>query len=270
MKSFSENFLLKMQINVKATDMDVYFIPIFKDIYIHDVTIDTNEISSDINVIRRGGRIAQAIAHARGLDSDSIDEIAVRNTEAIANEDAFEFKTVFHNLTPVPDFNSIIIRDSQANAISDELNTRTLFYAGTSFAVKLHDACDISIDGTNFISNEDITTDTSWQDLSTERIQWAWWLTKIRNRHQISGLPFVLAKATLIAFGNANQAHIECELPATVISTKHIGSSQTLDLSTVSSYITQFTDKSITTSVETDWVNNKSTCLFFMRGDIYA
>lgn len=222
-------------------------------------------------IIKSYELINQGRCHFVDMSEKQNNEFAVKNDSLLWNDKAREIEPILHNMIPRPEttvktggiFGYIAGYDLMRNFFYDET------FGSVDVMVKVHDWMRIDLGDGTFIDSDSIAgfDDLPIDDKLNSMREW------IEDRHEISGYGHTFAKAALAVFGNENQGAIEGEVYLENALPRFLGGEYDIDVDTIlglASFSTGMdvnSDNAILTTVEADFVAQKSKSLWFIRGD---
>jgi hypothetical protein len=204
-------------------------------------TINESNYIGEIKIKKGSGLVAETNAHLRETFDNDLAEIQYRNggfrieksyetkfslhNNAVKNEDGtgrsarVESGTGFVVQTKMtPTFRNLYYKDT----------VTTTLYTYTDYFLKVNDYAIYTIDDVGSAGDVQYTSEPEYTDYQlpdySDRKDFFKLLTAFnRNRANVSGMPYVFAKAVANFLGNPNQAEVEFKVPINKTTTNNLG-----------------------------------------------
>jgi len=235
LKFISEGHFSKIWYNINSTngsdhEIDFKFLRVFDNTQAAGLTITTNDIVGKLRLRKAGEYVVKSISHINGAKEENSEiEYNIQGTQAEKN---FESDMVIHNhavnfeLASGDWSNLLIYRlspDSRAVHTGATVNHLVEY-------VKVSDYCQLNTDATTAYIGDTTYDDTPLSSaIKDEQTYIAW----VNNKTALASQGYVVSKAAVETYGNANQAVLECSIKSELALPRHIGDNYSFDLTTL-------------------------------------
>jgi hypothetical protein len=260
-------------------EIDLKFLRIFDNTEGAAISIVKRDATKSFKLKKAGELVIKAISHVNGADKESGEiEVNIQGTQAEKN---FESDMVIHNHAVNFEYldNDQLFQTAKKRKSPDSRAVHTGATVNHLVEyVKVSDYCQLNTDAaTAYIGDttyDDTSLDFTNVNASTpdKYIQW------VNNRTALASQGYVVAKAAVETYGNANQAVLEFTTDIENALPRHIGDNYSIDMAdffptdytpTIPySVPADYTDGNAQLiETECDFITGQATIKMFMRGD---